>query len=166
MSGLATTNIGGTGAGTGTRAATDVAKETGLVDAGGYPLISDWNDSRYIGHGVAHRDPKTGEPVPANVHIPADGELNPQNYINTTVVEENPEEVRQRTRDAFLQKYNKKRASDYRANMYKMAGNIQSKLGNKEAGAKKLERAKLEHEAYHVDHSEIHFRRDTTRTRH
>ncbi|KAJ1827291.1 hypothetical protein LPJ56_001740 [Coemansia sp. RSA 2599] len=166
MSALATQNIGGTGAGTGIKAATDVAKESGLTEAGGYPLIADWNDSRYIGHGVAHRDPKTGEPVPANVHIPADGELNPQNYINTIMVEEDPEEARQRTRDAFLLKYNKKKASDYRANMYKLAGSIQSKLGNKEAGAKKLERAKLEREAYHVDHSEIHFRKDKSRARH
>ncbi|KAJ1724003.1 hypothetical protein LPJ53_001698 [Coemansia erecta] len=163
---VATIRISGTGAGTGTKAATDVAKETGLTEAGGYPLIADWNDSRYIGHGVAHRDPKTGEPLPAEVHIPADGELNPQNYINTTAVEEDPAEMRQRTRDAFLLTYNKKKASEYRANMYKLAGSIQSKFGAKEAGAKKIERAKLEHAAYHVDHSEIHFRGERKHRKH
>ncbi|KAJ2297707.1 hypothetical protein IWW55_004701 [Coemansia sp. RSA 2706] len=150
--------ISGTGAGTGTRAATDIAKEAGLTEAGGYPLVSDWNDPGYIGHGVGHRDPKTGDPVPANVHLPSDGELNPQNYISVMAAEEDPEEVRQRTRDAFLQRYNKKRASLYRANMFQMAGKLQSLVGSKTAGARSTERARLEHAAYSVDHSEIHFR--------
>ncbi|KAJ2529598.1 hypothetical protein EV175_007360, partial [Coemansia sp. RSA 1933] len=84
--------IVGTGAGTGIKAATDIDKEHGLTEAGGYPLVTDWNDPRYIGHGLGHRDPRTGEPIAANVHIPTDGELNPQNYINTTFIEEDPEE--------------------------------------------------------------------------
>lgn len=150
--------IAGTGAGTGIKAATDIDKETGLTEGGGYPLISDWNDPGYIGHGVGHRDSKTGEPAPADVHIPTDGEVNPQNYIGTTAEEINPEEKRQLARDAFLNKYNKKKASLYRSNMYKLAGSIQSMAGRKTTAEKILERAKLERDAYDVDHSEIHFR--------
>ncbi|KAJ2657201.1 hypothetical protein IWW48_004617 [Coemansia sp. RSA 1200] len=148
----------GTGAGTGIKAATDVDKEHGDFEAGGYPLIADWNDPRYIGHGLGHRDPKTGNPVPPDVHISTDGELNPHNYINTVYVEENPEEKRQHTRNAFLQTYNKKRASLYRANIYNMIGAVQCKTGSKISGERHLERARIEREAYNVDHSEIHFR--------
>ncbi|KAJ2614122.1 hypothetical protein H4S08_001857 [Coemansia sp. RSA 1365] len=158
MSALDALKISGTGAGTGTRAATDIAKETGLEEAGGYPLVIDWNDSRYIGHGVGHRDPKTGKPMPANVHIPTDGELNPQNYIRTEIAEENPDEVRQRTRDAFMHKYGKKQARLYRANMHQVLGKLQLMIGSKTAGEMNIERANLEHAAYQVDHSEIQFR--------
>ncbi|KAJ2798050.1 hypothetical protein H4R20_004962 [Coemansia guatemalensis] len=158
MSAPDTLKISGTGAGTGTRAATDIAKESGLEEAGGYPLVTDWDDPKYIGHGVGHRDPKTGEPMPASVHIPADGELNPQNYIRTEAAEANPEEVRQRTRDAFIHKYGKKRASLYRANMHQVLGKLQLMVGSNAAGEKNIERASLEHAAYQVDHSEIHFR--------
>ncbi|KAJ2857069.1 hypothetical protein GGI22_003617, partial [Coemansia erecta] len=100
----------------------------------------------------------TGEPIAANIHIPTDGELNPQNYISTMLVEDNPEERRQRIRDAFLQMYNKKSASLYRANMYGIIGLVQCKTGAKTSGERHLERAKVEREAYNVDHSEIHFR--------
>ncbi|KAJ2005832.1 hypothetical protein GGI04_000648 [Coemansia thaxteri] len=158
MSAAINIKIAGTGAGTGIKAATDIDKERGLSEAGGYPLVADWNDPNYIGHGVGHRDPKTGEPVPANIHIPTDGELNPQNYVSTAVAEEDPNEVRQRIRDAFLQKYGMKRASLYRANLYSVTSAIQLRLGGKEAGARNGERAKLERAAYQVDHSEIHFR--------
>ncbi|KAJ2534873.1 hypothetical protein IWW43_002068 [Coemansia sp. RSA 1935] len=158
MSAAAVVKIIGTGAGTGTKAATDIAKETGLIEAGGYPLISDWNDPGYIGHGVAHRDPKTGEPVPANVHLMSDGELNPQNYIRTMAAEEDPEEARQHTRDAFTTRYNKKHASLYRANMYQLLGKIQSLVGSHTTAEQSAERARIEHAAYSVDHSEIHFR--------
>ncbi|KAJ2508378.1 hypothetical protein IWW47_000642 [Coemansia sp. RSA 2052] len=158
MSAAVHTRISGTGAGTGTKAATDIDKENGLVDAGGYPLIADWNDPKYIGHGVGHRDPKTGEPVAASIHIPSDGELNPQNYLNVTAVEEDPNVVRQRVRDAFLTKYGKNKASLYRANMYSIVGGIQSRVGRRDAGSRSKERATLERAAYQVDHSEIHFR--------
>ncbi|KAJ2819679.1 hypothetical protein IWW50_005373 [Coemansia erecta] len=158
MAAVAVLKISGTGAGTGIRAATDIAKESGLTEAGGYPLISDWNNPGYIGHGVAHRDPKTGEPMPASMHLQADGERNPQNYINMTMAEEDPEAVRQHTRDAFMVKYDKKRASLYRANMYQVLGKMQSLVGSRAASERSTERAKLEHAAYSVDHSEIHFR--------
>ncbi|KAJ2028671.1 hypothetical protein IWW57_002046 [Coemansia sp. S610] len=158
MSAAVQMRISGTGAGTGFKAATDIDKENGLVEAGGYPLVSDWNDPKYIGHGVGHRDPKTGDPIPANVHIPSDGELNPQNYLNVAAVEEDPQAARQRIRDAFLLKYDKKKASLYRANMYSAIGGIQSKVGRRDAGSKSSERGALERAAYQVDHSEIHFR--------
>ncbi|KAI9504158.1 hypothetical protein GGI25_001300 [Coemansia spiralis] len=150
--------ISGTGAGTGTKVATDIDKESGLIEAGGYPLVTDWNDPKYIGHGLGHRDPKTGNPIPANVHIPSDGELNPQNYISTAMVEENPEEKRQRIRNTFLETYNKKKASLYRANAYSFIGSIQKKTGGKQSAEKNLERSRIEREAYYVDHDEIHFR--------
>ncbi|KAI8320706.1 hypothetical protein GQ54DRAFT_298450 [Martensiomyces pterosporus] len=159
MSAPAVLKLSGTGAGTGTAAATDIDKETGRTEAGGYPLISDWSDPGYIGHGVGHRDPKTGEPIPATEHIETDGEKNPQNYLQVLAVEENPTEVRQRVRDAFLQKYNAKKANQYRANYYQALGKIQNKVGSKTAAAANLERAELEHAAYVVDHSEIHFRK-------
>ncbi|KAJ2867690.1 hypothetical protein GGH94_000657 [Coemansia aciculifera] len=158
MSAAVQTRISGTGAGTGIKAASDIDKEHGLIEAGGYPLISDWSDPKYIGHGVGHRDPKTGDPVPANVHIPSDGELNPHNYLNVAAVEEDPQVTRQRIRDAFLLKYNKNKASLYRANMYSVIGGIQSRVGRRDAGSKNSERATLERAAYQVDHSEIHFR--------
>ncbi|KAJ1899866.1 hypothetical protein LPJ66_001841 [Kickxella alabastrina] len=160
MSTLAYTNIVGTGAGTGIKAATDVAMEAGLTEAGGYPLISDFNDTRYIGHGVAHRDPRTGEPLPAHIHIPTDGELNPKNYVASTIVYEDPAKVQQHTRDAFLLKYNKKSASHYRSNYFNFVGSVQSKLGQKEAGQRKLERAKLERAAYDVDYNAMQFCRE------
>ncbi|KAJ2160369.1 hypothetical protein GGF46_002317 [Coemansia sp. RSA 552] len=150
--------ISGTGAGTGTRVATDIAKETGLVEAGGYPLVTDSNDPAYIGHGVGHRDPKTGQPVAADEHISSDGEVNPQNYINTVVVDEDPEAARQHTRDAFQQRYGKKQASLYRANAYQFLGKLQSLFGSRAAGERSTERARLEHAAYDVDHSTVQFR--------
>ncbi|KAJ2747258.1 hypothetical protein GGI20_000683 [Coemansia sp. BCRC 34301] len=158
MSAAVHIRISGTGAGTGINAATDIDKEHGLVEAGGYPLVSDWNDPKYIGHGVGHRNPKTGDPVAANIHIPSDGELNPQNYLNVAAVEEDPNIVRQRVRDAFLVRYSKSKASLYRANMYSILGGIQSVVGRKEASRRSSERATLERAAYQVDHSEIHFR--------
>ncbi|KAJ2451955.1 hypothetical protein EV183_003260 [Coemansia sp. RSA 2336] len=150
--------ISGTGAGTGIRAATDIAKESGLAEAGGYPLVSDWNDPRYIGHGVGHRDPKTGEPVPAHIHLAADGEANPQNYISTIAVEDDPEAERQLVRDAFTDRYGNKRASLYRANAYQVLGKLETLVGSIQTGEKHTERARLEHAAYNVDHSDIHFR--------
>ncbi|KAJ2786117.1 hypothetical protein H4R18_000149 [Coemansia javaensis] len=161
---LQPTSIAGTGAGTGIRAATDVAKESGLSEAGGYPLVADWTDPRYIGHGVGHRNPKTGAPVPATVHIPTDGELNPHNYASAAAAaDEDPEAARQRTRDAFAGKYGPARPSAYRAAVCRLLGRIQCAVGRTAAGQELLERARLEHAAYAVDHSEIHFRGEAKR---
>ncbi|KAJ2791611.1 hypothetical protein H4R21_006293, partial [Coemansia helicoidea] len=70
----------GTGIGTRYPAATDVAKESGTAVFGGVELVDDPTSERYIGHGVAHRDPKTGAPVDARVHIPTRGELYPEEF--------------------------------------------------------------------------------------
>ncbi|KAJ1995843.1 hypothetical protein GGI25_000281 [Coemansia spiralis] len=85
---MSLTKLQGTGTGTQLPAATDVAKESGTVIFGGVELIDDPNNPQYIGHGVAHRDPKTGQPVSAFDHIPTRGELYPEEFAILTTVDQ------------------------------------------------------------------------------
>ncbi|KAI8320422.1 hypothetical protein GQ54DRAFT_219668 [Martensiomyces pterosporus] len=145
----------GTGVGTGVNAATDVDLESGITAAGGCELISDWSNPAYIGHGVAHRDPKTGEPLPATVHIPTDGELHPENYKLAPTAWEDPEAAHQQKRDELLKKYHVSRAHQYRANFYKAVGRIEVAVGSKEAGKADMERGRLEKEVYRIAHPNL-----------
>ncbi|KAJ1950345.1 hypothetical protein EC988_004422, partial [Linderina pennispora] len=51
-------------------------------------LISDPTNPFYIGHGIGHRDPKTGAMVDPSVHIPARGETHPGEFQAVKMAEE------------------------------------------------------------------------------
>ncbi|KAJ1736293.1 hypothetical protein LPJ61_000077 [Coemansia biformis] len=110
------------GTGTGTRhpAATDVAKESGAVVFGGTELVDDPSSPGYIGHGVGHRDPKTGVPVDARVHIPTHGELHPEEY---TISQAADVDAGADTDTEKLERlYNISKPGKYHANWYKTKG--------------------------------------------
>ncbi|KAJ2710069.1 hypothetical protein H4R19_003932 [Coemansia spiralis] len=105
------------GTGTGTRhpAATDVAKESGTVVFGGVELVDDPASERYIGHGVAHRDAKTGAPVDARVHIPTRGELYPDEFAHAQAVDT----AAATDAEELASRYNITKPGKYHANWYK-----------------------------------------------
>ncbi|KAJ2538362.1 hypothetical protein EV175_006485, partial [Coemansia sp. RSA 1933] len=117
--------INGTGTGTAHPAATDVAKESGTTVFGGVELVSDPNDPQYIGHGVAHRDPKTGEPVSARVHISTHGELHPESY-NIAVA---ADQTLVSNADILESKYGIAKPNKYHAGWYKTKSMANATMG-------------------------------------
>ncbi|KAJ1668409.1 hypothetical protein IW140_000237 [Coemansia sp. RSA 1813] len=129
--------IHGTGTGTTHPAATDVAKESGTTVFGGVELISDPNNPQYIGHGVAHRDPKTGSPISASVHIPTHGELHPESYnISTTA-----DQTVATSSDLLESKYGISRPGKYHASWYKAKSVANATVGKVTGSQKHLEKA-------------------------
>ncbi|KAJ1933941.1 hypothetical protein FBU59_005859 [Linderina macrospora] len=148
----------GTGVGTGCKAVSDVDLESGASEANGYKLISDFTNPGYIGHGVGHRDPKTGKPLPATVHIPTDGELHPERYISTATEYEDPAVALQRQRNAFLERFNVKKASLVRATYFEWIARAQRLLGNKSTAEECSERARQERDVYAIENPDVpHF---------
>ncbi|ORX74771.1 hypothetical protein DL89DRAFT_264576 [Linderina pennispora] len=145
----------GTGVGTGCKAVSDVDLENGTSEANGYKLISDFTSPGYIGHGVGHRDPKTGKPLPASVHIPTDGELHPERYISTAIEYEDPAAALQWRRSEFLEKYNVKRASLVRATYFEWTASAQKLVGKKFAAEECLERAAFEREVHAIENPDV-----------
>ncbi|KAJ2784570.1 hypothetical protein H4R18_001035 [Coemansia javaensis] len=107
--------LSGTGAGTRYPAATDVAKEGGGVAAGGAELVDDPSSPNYIGHGVGHRDPKTGAPVDARVHIPTRGELHPEEFA----IAQAADAAAVTDAERLASKYGISKPDKYHANWYK-----------------------------------------------
>ncbi|KAJ2084402.1 hypothetical protein H4R24_000032 [Coemansia sp. RSA 988] len=107
--------LSGTGTGTQYPAATDVAKESGATNHGGTELVDDPNNPNYIGHGVGHRDPKTGTPMDAFVHIPTRGELHPEEFALAKV----SDSVKATDAEILEAKYNISKPGKYHANWYK-----------------------------------------------
>ncbi|KAJ2305412.1 hypothetical protein IWW55_001941 [Coemansia sp. RSA 2706] len=130
-------NISGTGTGTPHPAATDTAKESGTTVFGGVELVDNPANPAYIGHGVAHRDPKTGVPVDAHVHIPTRGELNPEEFAITKVAEASEFTDKERLQS----KYSISNPGKYHANWYKAKSALNGMLGKVTGSQKYLEKA-------------------------
>ncbi|KAJ2475749.1 hypothetical protein IWW56_005274 [Coemansia sp. RSA 2131] len=149
-----TTILSGTGTGTPYPAATDIAKETGTTSFGGAELVSDPNSPGYIGHGVAHRDPKTGAPVEAHVHIPTRGDIHPEEFAISKIVDA----AASTDKETLKSKYNITNPGKYHANWYKTKSVVNALLGKvtgsqkyMEKAAKQSNLAALELSAYNED---------------
>ncbi|KAJ2163182.1 hypothetical protein GGF46_000112 [Coemansia sp. RSA 552] len=135
---MAAINLQGTGTGTLYPAATDVAKEPGVKVFGGVELIDDPSSPAYIGHGVAHRDPTTGAPLDASVHIPTRGELHPEEFAVTAA----PADAAGATDLELLErKYNISSPGKYHANWYKTKSIVHSLLGKLTGSKKHMDKA-------------------------
>ncbi|KAJ2690968.1 hypothetical protein IWW39_000327 [Coemansia spiralis] len=134
------TKLSGTGTGTPFPAATDVAKESGTLVFGGVELVDDTNSPHYIGHGVGHRDPKTGAPLSANIHIPTRGETHPSeftvvNQANVCVVSD---------RERLESKYGIQSPGKYHANWYKTKSKVNGTLAKMTGSQKHLDKAVMQ----------------------
>ncbi|KAJ1790130.1 hypothetical protein LPJ59_005217 [Coemansia sp. RSA 2399] len=134
---MSLSKIHGTGTGTAHPAATDVAKESGTTVFGGVELISDPDNPQYIGHGVAHRDPKTGEPVSARVHIPTHGELHPESYNISAMADQ----ALVTDADILETKYGITKPGKYHAGWYKAKSVANATLGKVTGSQKHVEKA-------------------------
>ncbi|KAJ2354296.1 hypothetical protein IWW50_004923 [Coemansia erecta] len=132
--------ISGTGTGTPYPAATDVAKETGTTAFGGTELVSDPNSPSYIGHGVAHRDPKTGAPIEAHVHIPTRGDLHPEEFATTKLVDA----AASTDKEMLQSKYNISNPGKYHANWYRTKSMVNEMLGKLTGSQKYQEKAAMQ----------------------
>lgn len=154
--------ISGTGTGTNYPAATDIAKENGTTIFGGTQLIDDPMDPQYQGHGVGHRDPKTGQAVDAHTHIPARGETHPEEFAVAQV-----DSKEQNSSDILLTKYGVSSPSKYHANWYKTLGILNGMMGKMSGRQKFLEKAtrqrdlgSLEMKAFEEAHGGFTFAKD------
>ncbi|KAJ2505002.1 hypothetical protein IWW47_002257 [Coemansia sp. RSA 2052] len=134
------TKLSGTGTGTPFPAATDVAKESGTLMFGGIELVDDPSSPQYIGHGVGHRDPKTGAPLSASVHIPTRGETHPSefnvaNQVSVSVVSE---------REHLENKYGIHTPGKYHANWYKTKSRVNGTLAKVTRSQKHLDKAVMQ----------------------
>ncbi|KAJ2492858.1 hypothetical protein IWW37_001030 [Coemansia sp. RSA 2050] len=134
------TKLSGTGTGTPFPAATDVAKESGTLVFGGVELVDDTNSPHYIGHGVGHRDPKTGAPLSANTHIPTRGETHPSEF---TVVNQ-ASLCKVSNRERLESKYGVQTPGKYHANWYKTKSKINSTLAKVTGSQKYSEKAMMQ----------------------
>ncbi|KAJ2723625.1 hypothetical protein GGI07_002507 [Coemansia sp. Benny D115] len=127
----------GTGTGTPYPAATDTAKEGGQTVFGGFELIDDPTNPHYIGHGVGHRDPKSGQPISALVHIPSRGETNPKEFTMGAAVEAQVE-----TYGELLEsKYGIQTPGKYHANWFKTKSMMHGVLAKITKSEKHMEKA-------------------------
>ncbi|KAJ1644045.1 hypothetical protein J3B02_000638 [Coemansia erecta] len=157
-------NISGTGTGTSHPAATDVAKESGKTVFGGTQLIDDPTNPHYVGHGVAHRDPKTGNPIDATIHIPTRGETHPTEFTVTKVSEAEKVTDKERLKSQF----GIENPGKYHANWYKaksiwngLMGKMTSSRKHVEKAVKQRELANLETSAYEEEHGGYTFSKIT-----
>ncbi|KAJ1998269.1 hypothetical protein GGI04_005076, partial [Coemansia thaxteri] len=118
------TALSGTGTGTPFPAATDVAKEKGTLVFGGVELVDDPSSPHYIGHGVGHRDPKTGAPLSAHMHIPTRGETHPGEFVFVNQVGPDVES----DRELLASKYGIQKPGKYHANWFKTKGAVNGAL--------------------------------------
>ncbi|KAJ2613502.1 hypothetical protein H4S08_002163 [Coemansia sp. RSA 1365] len=134
--------LSGTGTGTQYPAATDVAKESGTTAFGDTELVDDPNSPNYIGHGVGHRDPKTGAPMDASVHIPTRGELYPEEFALAKVVD-----TTKATDSEMLEaRYNISNPGKYHANWYKTKSTMNGILARMTGSQKHLHKAAMQSE--------------------
>ncbi|KAJ2848800.1 hypothetical protein IWW36_003070 [Coemansia brasiliensis] len=129
--------ISGTGTGTPYPAATDVAKEAGRTNFGGVELVDNAANPNYIGHGVGHRDPKTGAPVDAHTHIPTRGELHPEEFATTQVVET----AISSDKELLQSEFNISSPGKYHAGWYRTKSIFNSMIGRMMSSQKHLDRA-------------------------
>ncbi|KAJ2746586.1 hypothetical protein GGI20_001235 [Coemansia sp. BCRC 34301] len=132
--------LSGTGTGTPFPAATDVAKESGTLVFGGVELVDNPSNPQYIGHGVGHRDPRTGAPLSASVHIPTRGETHPNEFnvvsaANVDVVSE---------RERLKVKYGIQTPGKYHANWYKTKSKVNGTLARVTGSQKHLGKALMQ----------------------
>ncbi|KAI8324911.1 hypothetical protein GQ54DRAFT_255623 [Martensiomyces pterosporus] len=133
-------NLSGTGIGTPYPAATDVAKESGKTVFGGAELVDDPASPGYIGHGVGHRDPKTGVPVSASVHIPTRGETHPSEFMVAATTEASIVSEKQRLEN----KYGIRTPRKYHANYYRSISALNGIVAKATGSKKHLEKATVQ----------------------
>ncbi|KAJ2451550.1 hypothetical protein EV183_003535 [Coemansia sp. RSA 2336] len=146
--------LSGTGTGTPYPAASDVAKEAGTTSFGGVELVDSATNPNYIGHGVGHRDPKTGAPVDAHTHIATRGELHPEEFAATQVAEADVTSDKEMLQSEFnISKPGKYHAGWYRTKsiLNGMIGRMMSSQRHMDKAAKQGRLAALELGAYQED---------------
>ncbi|KAJ1741599.1 hypothetical protein LPJ68_002674 [Coemansia sp. RSA 1086] len=152
--------ISGTGTGTPYPAASDVAKETGITSFGGVEVVDNAANPNYIGHGVGHRDPKTGAPVDAHIHIPTRGELHPEEFAATQMLEADVAS----NKEILQSEFNISNPGKYHAGWYKaksifngVIGRMVSSQRHLDKAAKQGRLAALELSAYQEDNGDTPF---------